>query len=1451
MARHLHEGSVLNDRVTPENRQSLRGFPLAGKLVLGFALLCAILTAIGGVFSFSLRSIEKLNGAERSSALGEIAILHRVGKNVGLRQVEVFRHLATPNLEEKKRHEQIIARLVATNTKGLADYEQTVDNEGEKRLLAEVLQAREAYADRTGQLLALSRAQRNAEATAFVLTTQVPTYDRYQSSLDGLLRFEEAEGRGFAAATTERIQQTRILGDILIGLAIVVALGTSAAVLKMVRRLRQDKKSLRTEVIERESAEQALRCAAETLSAQEKQYRLLFEDNPTPMWVFDVQSLKILAVNHAAISSYGYSREEFLARTLRDIRPAEDVAALLKSVSSASAPSMFGGEWRHLKKDGSIITAAVYSSPVVFDNNKARMVLAVDRTQQAAAEGKVRASEANLALAQQVAGVGSWEYPFTADGQVDEGKLLWSQEAYRQFGLSPDEFQISNDAFFKAVHPDDRTFVSARFEVFKAGSEPFDSDYRIIRPDGTERIIHAVAKKIFDPRSGKPLKIVGTLLDITERRVVEKQLREADEKYRSIFDNAFEGIFQSTPEGFFISTNPAFARMLGFASPEELIRERNDITRQSYAEPAKRQEFKRLLEENGVVNDFEFEAKRKDGSTIWMSENVRMVRDPAGKALYYEGTAQDITEHKRSEEVAAESERRFRFLNDLGNATRALSQPKEIMAIVARLLGTHLRVSRCAYAEVEADGDRFTVTGDYTDGCAGIVGEYHLSDFGSHAHSELAAGRTLVLRDVDADLTSADGADAFNAIASKAIIVCPLIKNGELRAMMAVHHVAPREWTSAEIALVQEVVERFWSIMERARAELVLRESEEHLRLVIAASNDGIWENDFLTGELKWSDRMYEMLGLDRRSFVPTVDSLTALLHPNERVSFQDAVREQMAQGGRYEAHMRIVRHDGSYGNFLGRARAVIDAAGRPIRIVGSLADLTSLLQAEQKLVEQGNLLNLAQDAIMVRDMDDRIEFWNHGAELLYGWTAEEARGRLSGDFLHYEEPVKILAERTLLETGVWSGECHHLTKQGDSVVVRSRWTLVRDEHGRPKSKLIIATDMTEQKKIEEQFLRAQRLESIGTLASGVAHDLNNILLPIMMAAPILREEIDPAERDKFLDIVETSAQRGANIIKQVLTFARGADGDHVLLQPIYLLEEIATIAGQTFPKSIALRTSYDEHIRSLEADPTQLHQVLLNLCINARDAMPNGGKLCLGAENFDVDEHYASMTPGATAGPHVILDVTDTGSGIPKDVIDKIFNPFFTTKSIGEGTGLGLSTVAGIVKSHGGFIKLDSKPGHTSFKIFLPAKETLDTASALPAESIVPRGDGQTILVVDDEPSIREVAQLILESHGYTVLVAEDGPEALALFAQQAAKVAAVVTDLAMPLMNGLMLVRALRRIEPRLKIIISTGRNDDSQERQMAILKVDGYLMKPFTTRNLLLKLNHVLHPGLQDAA
>ncbi|MDB6148352.1 MAG: hybrid sensor histidine kinase/response regulator, partial [Spartobacteria bacterium] len=416
--------------------------------------------------------------------------------------------------------------------------------------------------------------------------------------------------------------------------------------------------------------------------------------------------------------------------------------------------------------------------------------------------------------------------------------------------------------------------------------------------------------------------------------------------------------------------------------------------------------------------------------------------------------------------------------------------------------------------------------------------------------------------------------------------------------------------------------------------------------------------------------------------------------------------------------------------------------------------------------------------------------------------------------------------------------------KFGEEVIVNGRWTLVRDEKGQPKSVLAINADITEQKKLETQLLRAQRLESIGTLASGVAHDLNNILVPILMAAPVLRETLPEQERLKFLDIVESSAQRGAQIVRQVLTFARGADGDRVLLQPIYLLAEVAKIIEETFSKAIRVRASYPENLWLIEGDPTQLHQVLLNLCLNARDSMPDGGNLSLNAENFDVDEHYATMTPGLKAGPHVLINLIDTGGGISPHIIDKIFDPFFTTKELGKGTGLGLSTVLGIVKSHGGVVNVYTGATGTTFRVLLPAAPGARPPEEVEPQAEIPTGHGETILFIDDESAIREVAKAVLCQSGYRVLTADDGPSALAILAKQSKKIAAVLTDSEMPVMSGLMLARILRKMDTEAKIILSTARDSDYREAELNNVGVQACLNKPYTRETLLRTVDRVLH-------
>ncbi len=384
--------------------------------------------------------------------------------------------------------------------------------------------------------------------------------------------------------------------------------------------------------------------------------------------------------------------------------------------------------------------------------------------------------------------------------------------------------------------------------------------------------------------------------------------------------------------------------------------------------------------------------------------------------------------------------------------------------------------------------------------------------------------------------------------------------------------------------------------------------------------------------------------------------------------------------------------------------------------------------------------------------------------------------------------------------------------------------------------------DITERKNLEQRLLRAQRMESIGTLAGGIAHNLNNVLAPIIMSLDLFKMRFPDPESRELLGIISTNAQRGADMVRQVLSFARGVEGPRTEAQPGDLIREIEKIANETFPKDIVVRTNVPAGLRPVLGDATQLHQVLLNLCVNARDAMPGGGTLTLSAEDLAIDEDFAGMNPDAQAGQHVLVRIEDSGTGIPPDVIGKIFDPFFTTKEVGKGTGLGLSTSFAIVKSHGGFIRVESQPGKgTCFKVHLPAMTGSPRAAACEAMQAFPRGHGELILVVDDEASVRKITRLTLQNFGYRVVLASDGTDALAIYANKREEIAAVLIDMAMPVMDGPTTIQNLLKMDPDLRIIAASGL---TSENHLALgFGVRRFLPKPYTVETLLTTLQEAL--------
>ena len=631
----------------------------------------------------------------------------------------------------------------------------------------------------------------------------------------------------------------------------------------------------------------------------------------------------------------------------------------------------------------------------------------------------------------------------------------------------------------------------------------------------------------------------------------------------------------------------------------------------------------------------------------------------------------------------------------------------------------------------------------------------------------------------------------------------------------------------------------------RKRAESALRQSEERFRIVAHATDDVVWEWDVQNDKVTFSENFKSIYGhaVDENG-IPS-GRWFDFIHPDDRNRVVSGMSTLLASSGRvWWSEHRIRRADGTDANIFDRASVIYNPEGKPVKMIGVTIDMTERKRAEEKIREQAALLDKARDAIIVTDLNTKILYWNQGAERIYGWSAAEVMGKQLQEVLFHGEPPPELQEtiKSVSAHGEWTGELQEYTRDGKPVIVQGRSTIIRDEQGQPKSLLIINTDITERKQLEEQFLRAQRLESLGVLVSGIAHDLNNTLSPILIGTNILLTRTPPPETESVLNIMEASARRSKEMIKQMLAFARGGEMSKMPVNSGQLVKEMGRIIADTFPKSIQCRTQVDNLSWPVSGLPTQLYQVLLNLCVNARDAMPDGGTLALSTRNVQIKSTDASPHPEAKPGNYLCITVADTGTGIPAEQLGKIFEPFFTTKAPGKGTGLGLSTSLGIIRNHDGFISVHSEVGRgTEFKIYLPAAAEKPAQTVLKRLSLPP-GNGERILIVDDEAAFLAIMRSALENYSYKVMTASGGLEAVAQFARNPEAVNLVITDLDMPFMDGRAVMAALRKIRRDVKIIAASGTEKDA-DNFLKDIKPDAFISKPFTSESLLETVYRVL--------
>ncbi|MGA2018757.1 MAG: PAS domain S-box protein, partial [Opitutaceae bacterium] len=639
-------------------------------------------------------------------------------------------------------------------------------------------------------------------------------------------------------------------------------------------------------------------------------------------------------------------------------------------------------------------------------------------------------------------------------------------------------------------------------------------------------------------------------------------------------------------------------------------------------------------------------------------------------------------------------------------------------------------------------------------------------------------------------------------------------------------------------------------ITERKQAEAAMHASEERYRNLFDNAAVGIYRTT-PGGQIDVANpALLRMLNYA---------SLAELQRRNlERDGFEPGyLRAQFRE--RIERDGKIIgleatwtRADGSVVYVRESARVVRDAAGKTAYYEGVVEDITERKLADAQLREQYEILSNSHEGLMIVNLSNEITLWNRGAEEIFGWSAVKALGQRPEDLLGIEDRESVVAMRAAAErNGFWNGEIRMKDCKNHNLIIDGRITLVRDEAGRPRARLNFLADITEKKLLEEKFLHAQRLESIGMLAAGIAHDLNNVLAPIMFAEPLLRESLSAPRDLKILDTFKKCAERGAGLVRQILGFVHSTAGEVHPIQVKHIARDIISVIEETFPKSIELQHSIPADLWQALGNATQIHQVLLNLCVNARDAMPKGGTLRIIVANRRLNAKEADAIPDGRPGAWLMLEVTDTGTGIPPEAMGKIWTPFFTTKDIGKGTGLGLSTVRGIVANHHGFVELRTQVGRgTTFRVFLPADESelpQTRRSASPFD--IPDGRGELILLVDDDAGIRSIATAILEKHGYRVVSCVDGVEAVVLFITRAREISLVITDVDMPRLGGIELARTLSQIRPDIQLLAISGLSPDEtggSAVSAAIKLTHAFLLKPFDEKRLLGAVHRLLHPS-----
>jgi PAS domain S-box-containing protein len=682
--------------------------------------------------------------------------------------------------------------------------------------------------------------------------------------------------------------------------------------------------------------------------------------------------------------------------------------------------------------------------------------------------------------------------------------------------------------------------------------------------------------------------------------------------------------------------------------------------------------------------------------------------------------------------------------------------------------------------------------------------------------------------------------------------------------LLIVHQCSsPRNWQQSELNLLQMLATQVAiaiqqselyqqtknELARRKQAEKILKQQEELFRVLVTSAPVGIFQTDIQGNCLYVNQCWQDITGLSLAEALGM--GWSEALHPDERNLVLNEWYDATGSGREFNLEYRFIDPQGQITWVSGRAVPLYNN-GAIAGYLGTVTDINGRKQAELALQDSEAQLRTALEAAdlgtWIWEIATDTIVLSEYAQSILGYAPGEFPGTLEAALhcIHANdrEAIEQKMQQVFSEGGLYDVEQRIVRQDGSIGWISVRGHILRDESDRAVRMTGVIADITQKKQLESQFLRNQRLESLGALAGGIAHDLNNILTPIMMSVqllPLTLPDVDERSQE-LIQMLDSNVNRGSALVRQILSFARGIEGDCGALQIGYLIADIKQMIQETFPKSIVFQTDISRDLWTVYGDATQIHQVLLNLAVNARDAMPDGGTLELTARNISVDSEYVRQHRNTKIGSHVEITISDTGVGIPPDAIERIFEPFFTTKEANRGTGLGLATVFGIVKNHRGAIEVESDLGRgTKFTILLPATTEIPTETR--ESPAIPKGRGESILVVDDEATIREITKASLETHNYRVITANNGIEAIALYVKHQTEIAAILMNMIMPSMSGTTAIRTIQKIDPQVNIIAISGRNFSQQDFRDRELNIQAFLAKPYNTETLLRTISEVL--------